>query len=260
MLKEPLTIPKISAITKEAFYKEYVYKNKPVVITGLVDGWSALKIWNVDYFKSKYGTSKVQAYQLNIKGECDIDTNKGSATQEANLGECLSTFDFPELQTRWSVAASKDLFPAEINKEFKPPIYCAEGKFLRSMVFIGPTGVVSPLHQDLPENLYVMVNGVKRITLFKPSDSVYPNSRLSNLPNHSQIDAEQPNFEKFPKLINAQPYVVDLKAGETLFIPSFWWHHLRNLEPSFAVNFWWSQGWKLPIAWAASLYKKWRAI
>ncbi len=259
-MKESLPIPRISPVSIDNFYRNYVSSGTPVVITGLVDSWPAIQKWNFEYFNTHYGKAKIQAYRLNAHGECDINTSKGSATQEAILEDCLSTFDNPNIHKRWTIASSKELFPSKLASDFRPPIYCENGKFLRSMVFIGPQGVVSPLHQDLPENLYVMVQGVKRITIFKPLEKVYPNSRLSNLPNHSQIDVEKPDYSKFPELRNVQPYFVDLKAGETLFIPSFWWHHLRNLEPSMAINFWWSQGWKLPIAWAASVYKKYKGI
>jgi Cupin-like domain len=247
-------------VGKEEFYRKYVSAGKPIIITGMTADWKAGQAWDFDYFLAQYGNSEVQAYKLNDRGECEVDVEKGSATRPAVLRDCLISMNEPEIKKNWSVACSVQHFPAQLRKEFSPPIYCADGKFLRSMIFIGPKGVVSPLHQDLPENLYVMVKGKKRITLFAPMDHVYPNSRLSNLPNHSQIDAEDPDYSRFPKTREAQPYIVDLCAGETLFIPSFWWHHLRNLEPSIALNFWWSQGWKLPIAWAAAVYKKYRKI
>ena len=259
-MKEPLPIERITPITLNEFYSTYVHRSKPVVITGLTETWKANEVWSFDYFMQHYAQTTIQAYPLNAKGECDVDISKGSATRAAILGDCLVSMKDPEIKKSWAVASSVSLFSEQFNSEIKAPFYCAEGKFLRSMLFVGPKGVVSPLHQDLPENLYVMVKGKKRITLFAPLDNVYPNSRLSNLPNHSQIDAEKPDYSKYPKTINAQPYIVDLCAGETLFIPSFWWHHLRNLEPSIALNFWWSQGWKLPIAWAAAIYKKYRKI
>ena len=259
-MKEPLPIERIPPISKRDFYNRYISKGKPVVITGLTCDWKAKKLWNFSYFLDQYARIKIQAFLLNDKGECDVDISRGSPTREIVLEDCLNSLVGSEVKGKWSAASSVDLFPQQLSEEFRAPLYCADGAFLRSMIFIGPEGVVAPLHQDLPENLYVMVRGTKRITLFAPSDDVYPNSRLSNLPNHSQINAEDPDYLRFPKAISTQPYVVDLTAGETLFIPSFWWHHLRNLEPSIAMNFWWSQGWKLPIAWAASVYKRWRAI
>jgi hypothetical protein len=259
-MKAPLPIERITPINKKDFYNTYVRQGRPVVISGLTTGWLGNKLWDFDYFLDRYAKTEIKAFRLNNKGECDVDVKKGSPTRDIILEECLRSIADLQIEGKWSIASAIDLFPEQLSREFSAPLYCADGRFLRSMIFIGPAGVVAPLHQDLPENMYVMVRGKKRITLFAPADHVYPNSRLSNLPNHSQIDALDPDYARFPKAIDAQPYIVDLAAGETLFIPSFWWHHLRSLEPSIALNFWWSQGWKLPIAWAASLYKKWRAI
>ena len=103
-----------------------------------------------------------------------------------------------------------------------------------------------------------MIEGKKRITLFAPSDSVYPNPRLSKSPNYSQVDMENPDYMHFPKFHKAQPYVVDLTKGQTLYMPGMWWHHLRNHETSIAVSFWWAVGWKLWVVRAASIYKKLR--
>jgi ribosomal protein L16 Arg81 hydroxylase len=33
-----------------------------------------------------------------------------------------------------------------------------------------------------------------------------------------------------------------LEAGQSLFIPRFWWHHVTALEPAVGLNFWWSSG------------------
>ncbi len=134
-------------------------------------------------------------------------------------------------------------------------MYCEGGRFLTSRIFLGPAGTLSPLHQDLPENLHVMVKGKKRIILFSPSSPVYP-ARFSELPNHARVDPEKPDYERFPGFSKAQPYTVDLEAGETLFLPSLWWHHFHNLAPSMAVNFWWPTGWKLPLVGAMVVYRK----
>jgi hypothetical protein len=258
MLK-PLDIPRIAPPSKEDFYSHYLRAGKPVVITGLVDSWAATSKWNFDYFESELGNVEAGVFRLK-GGECDINQDTGSFRGSMPLRESIASVKAGNLNGGYAVATAMTVFSEEVQKQFSAPVYCADGKFLRSLIFMGPTGVVSSLHHDLPENLYVMVKGKKRITLFHPSAPVYPNSPFSKIPNHVQLDMEQPDYERFPKFKNAQPYVVDLVAGETLFIPHLWWHHLRNLEPSIAVNFWWSQGLMLPIAWAAAMYKKYRKI
>ena len=136
------------------------------------------------------------------------------------------------------------------------PIYCRNGKFLLTRIFLWPKGAITPLHQDYPENIYVMIKGVKRIMLFPPDSSVYAH-RFSKMPTHSSVNPENPDYVKYPKLKYLQPYTVDLAAGETLYIPSLWWHHLRNIEPSISMHFWWSRRWMIPVATLALVYNKW---
>ena len=45
--------------------------------------------------------------------------------------------------------------------------------------------------------------------------------------------------DKFPEFFENAKYIeVELKEGEMLFIPKLWWHHVRTLENSIALNFW----------------------
>jgi hypothetical protein len=258
-MQSPILIERIDPPSISSFYEEYVHKSKPVVIKGLAEDWPAMQKWGLGYFAQNFAT--VDAGVIKIKGvECDLNTYQGSKLGNEPIGKTIDLIAKGVLDGGAVIAAPVDDFPAELQLDYRAPIYCKDGAFLRSRVFIGPPGTVTSLHQDLPENLYVMVKGKKKITLFPPQSPVYPNSRFSKLPNHAQVDVNKPDYDAFPKFAYAQPYVVELTAGETLFIPSFWWHHLQNGETSMAVNFWWSYGWKLPIAWAAAMYKKWRAI
>lgn len=49
----------ISIVTKEEFETKYFQERKPVVITGMLHEWPAMKNWSVDYFRDKYGKQNV---------------------------------------------------------------------------------------------------------------------------------------------------------------------------------------------------------
>jgi hypothetical protein len=50
------------------------------------------------------------------------------------------------------------------------------------------------------------------------------------------VDVERPDFERFPGLKGVQGYKVVLEAGETLYIPSGYWHHVVYDEASCAIS------------------------
>jgi hypothetical protein len=254
-----ITIGKIEPISKEAFYEKYVSANRPVVISNLVNDWEALQTWTPEYFANRF--SYVNAGVVPLRnGELDLSEERGSKIVNITVEESIKSVQAGKLTDGWAIASPIENFPLEMQQQCPPSVYCASGKFLRGRVFIGPKGIVTSLHQDLFENLYTTVNGCKRITLFAPNSPVYRHSPFSKLPNHAQVNPENPDYNRFPKFKNTNPIIIDLKAGETLYIPAFWWHHLRNTEPTIAVSYWWSQGWRLPIAWAAAVYKKCRGI
>jgi hypothetical protein len=59
-----------------------------------------------------------------------------------------------------------------------------------------------------------------------------------NKPNLSQInDVEQPDLKKFPLFGQAQASRFFLDPGETLFVPSHWWHTAKILSPSITISF-----------------------
>lgn len=95
---------------------------------------------------------------------------------------------------------------------------------------------------DHPKQLSLFqVVGSKRILLFPPeaSAALYPHAdRL--LSNTARVDPEKPDYEQFPLFKNvASPIECNLEAGEMLYIPPRYWHHVRSLSTSFSVSFWW---------------------
>ena len=103
-------------------------------------------------------------------------------------------------------------------------------------------------HYDIPDNLACVAAGKRRFTLFPPEqlDNLYigpldytPAGQATSL-----VDFESPDFERFPKFKQAvqSAKVAELEAGDVIFIPSMWWHHVEGLsEFNILVNYWWRQ-------------------
>ena len=101
-------------------------------------------------------------------------------------------------------------------------------------------------HYDLPDNVAVVAAGRRRFTLFPPEQLknlyVGPLDFTPAGQAISLVDFHQPNFEKFPRYAEALQHArsAELDAGDALFIPSMWWHHIESLAPfNVLVNYWW---------------------
>lgn len=115
--------------------------------------------------------------------------------------------------------------------------------------------IVTPLHHDFNDNLYVVVEGHKRITLFPPTQAanlytrgkllgVDPNGTiqyesLNNMPHLSRVDIEQPDWKSFPRYADAEASRLDfeLNKNEILFLPNGWFHRISSQGRHIAISF-----------------------
>jgi hypothetical protein len=69
------------------------------------------------------------------------------------------------------------------------------------------------------------------------SSNVYRHQHAAvSYAHHSEID--EFDLERYPSLAQTSPIHVTLKAGQSLYIPATWWHWVKTLGKSFAVNYW----------------------
>lgn len=258
-MKPPKQIPRVEHISEADFVEEYVRKGRPLVITGLASNWEAVNKWNVNFLKQEAGGIDITC--IDVKDHiCDVNLEKGAIIKTMKLADASDQFTSNEKRNGIAIATTDDHFSDLLKSHYHIPSLCRNGKYLRTRFFISGVGTTTWMHQDLFENLYTIVDGSKRIILFEPDESVYPHSRFSKLPNHAKTNPDSIDVERFPKMKEAQPYIVELKKGETLFIPSFWWHYLKNTNDTIAISYWWAHGWRLPLVWAAIVYKNLRNV
>lgn len=67
-----------SEITPLSFYRNYVARNKPVLISGAIDGWPALQNWSPQYISERMGNAQV-------------------CSQTSHYPLAVNTFVFPQL-------------------------------------------------------------------------------------------------------------------------------------------------------------------
>jgi hypothetical protein len=61
-------------------------------------------------------------------------------------------------------------------------------------------------------------------------------------PPLSLVNPEAPDLDKFPRFRRAlaAASTAYLSAGDAIFIPKYWWHHVTSLERfNVLINYWW---------------------
>jgi hypothetical protein len=103
-------------------------------------------------------------------------------------------------------------------------------------MFFGCRGSVTPIHYDIDYShvFYTSVVGRRRIILFPETQS----SRLYRHPFtvRSYVDVDRPDFNRFPQLASTSGYAVTLNPGETLFMPSGYWHQVTYEDPGYGIS------------------------
>ena len=94
--------------------------------------------------------------------------------------------------------------------------------------FISKDNVFTDMHYDSYHNFYICVSGVRRWTLAPPEASrwLQTNGVYSNA---SDIAPHLDQYGKFPMLRSFNFVTIDLRPGDLLYVPSFWWHQVESL-------------------------------
>ncbi len=230
-------IDRRAALGREQFERDYLNPLRPVVLTDAISHWPALGKWTPQFFKDRYGGLTVE-----VDGET---TALGALIDRIQA----STSDNPAPYLRNQLLAE---WPPELTDDVTPMPQCTEPNWLESRVFpsrhrlssvevyIGGEGAQFPtLHYDnLHTHAFLMqLFGDKEYIAFSPEQSafMYPGAGVEK--NKSRIDdVVKPDLGSFPLFDRAEGVRFKLHPGETLFVPSGWWHTARILSPSVTVS------------------------
>ncbi len=249
-------LERVAAPDVETFERLYLRPGKPVVLTGLTDGWMPAREWTFANVAARYGDAQVIAAVLTD------GTLAGDSVEfrRVALREFIASLATPGSASHYVMAPTWNL-PAAFQADHRVPAYCANASHLRGKFWLGKAGTVTPMHRDVPHNLNVHLTGRKRWLLYPPgSAGMYPRGLFSGMPNFSSVDPERPDFARHPRFRAKRPVGGIVGDGETLFIPHGWWHHTRSLDDAVAVNFWWGGAVVQMFALASATFKRVRGI
>lgn len=248
----------LQKVSPAQFRDEIYAARQPVVLKGLVDHWPAVAAGRespdavADYISGFDAGTRVET----ILGRPEIDG-------KFFYNENLDGLNFATLPETISKSARRIL---SFRGEARPPTIYLQSvsipEYLPGFQDANRIPVVDPsveariwmgnrvtvqTHFDLKENIACVIAGRRRFTLFPPSQTpnLYPGPFELTLsgPPVSMVQLDAPDIEKYPRFSEALQHaqVADLEPGDAIYIPYFWWHHVRALDDlNVLVNYWWN--------------------
>ncbi|KAI8598817.1 hypothetical protein EDD21DRAFT_381473 [Dissophora ornata] len=219
------------------FYRRYAYPNRPVMVQNSgVDLWPAWEQWTLDALAAKHGNTlfRVSNIDSNTVPSFDLCFKDFLHYLRYNRDQDpLYLFDprfadiVPEMGTAYEVPMYfKVDFFSLLKEDARPPY---------RWILIGPQRTGAPWHID-PSGTSAwntLLSGHKRWALYPPH-MVPPGHDPTSPKRMSSVEWY---LDVYPFLSpEVRPIEIVQHPGQTIYVPSGWWHMVLNLDDTVAVT------------------------
>jgi hypothetical protein len=239
-LGEPQKLERVKGLSPEDFMEQYIIPGKPAIIEDAIDHWPALKKWTPEFWIQNYGEKKVtiDGKEYSIEEVIHLALESKPESPAPYYRNTRLRLEYPELMPDirpYPVACGPNWFHSSVFFPIRERIVGGGGHY---ELFIGGRGRSFPfLHFDAPgaHTFIHQIAGRKSFILFSPEDTpyLYPckekDFSVSGIRNIEDVD-----LEKFPLYANATRYDDEAGPGDSLFMPSGWWHTAKM--SSFSIS------------------------
>ncbi|CAM2801881.1 cupin-like domain-containing protein [Chryseobacterium flavum] len=248
----------VDDISKEDFYEKYLKPRRPVVIKNMAKKWPAYQKWTMEYMKEVVGDVEVPLYD---SSKADPSAPINASAAKMKFGDYIDLIQREPTDLRIFLFDPIKYAPKLLEDYISPKELM--GGFLDKYpnMFFGGKGSVTFLHFDIDmaHIFHTHFNGRKHILLF---DYKWK-ERLYQIPYATyaleDYNIENPDFTKFPALDGVEGIECFLEHGDTLFMPTGWWHWMKYLDGSFSISLRaWDKSWavKAHSLWNLTVQRK----
>ncbi|XP_058819253.1 bifunctional peptidase and (3S)-lysyl hydroxylase Jmjd7 isoform X2 [Topomyia yanbarensis] len=262
--------------TSLEFTRDYVAKNLPLIIREVNNDWPAVEKWNSKYFRETLPGKEVTV-AITPNGYADgLAKHDGEEyfvlplETPMTMAQFLSSLDHKGKNVHYIQRQNSNLTEdfhdlwEDIDMDrlsFASDAFNKEPDAIN--FWMGDDRAITSMHKDPYENIYCVISGYKDFILVPPVDlhnvprrrypmGIYMQEDDGNiviepildeigrprLIEWVSVDPLEPDVKRFPEYNNATVYEIRVNAGDMLYLPSLWYHHVRQSHKCIAVNFW----------------------
>lgn len=252
------------------FVENYMAPNQPVIITGLTEEWVINKEWlkfqndklvpDMSHLKENFGHETVSVHkQINAGFTTERPLPEDMTVSE--YCEWWSSQDERESECEgeselWYLKDWKFVSAHPKTQLYEWPLWFRQDWLNEYMsdayrfVYLGPAGTCTRLHADVLGSYSWSTNicGQKIWYLLPPQNTYLLGDCFGRLKLASNLDYKS---VLYPGLSRARKLAIKIvqNAGETLFVPSGWYHTVENTQPTLSVNHNWINEYNIVHCW-----------
>ena len=277
MTERSLQVVSAKSLSKEHFEREFLDKKIPVIVKDCIDDWRCCKDWvvtgnhvNVEFFRDHFGSAVVPVIDqddggssgkhstMTIKEFCsdaywerDPQCPERFIWRDGNLRKYLKDWHFwkacPEYEAPYTTPMYFkddwlnfwfDTDESGVQEVFGEDFASSDYRF----VYLGCANTFTPVHTDVMKSnsWSAQLCGRKQWKLLDPKYAFL----VENRDGICGVDA----FHMCPA-VNEHVKTCIQYPGEILFVPSCWYHEVKNLDVSLSINHNWIDSASLTTSW-----------
>lgn len=224
----------ISGYNRDRFTAEFLETGTPALIKDFIHPDSeALQKWNYDYFRKEAGN-------VNVGVHSEENAHLDKATSQA--GTIMPFGEYLDLIEKGPTVSRLFLFNLlrerpDLKKQLTVNKLADNLLTWLPFLFFGGEGSSVRYHYDIDMShvFLTQFQGVKKVWLFSNDQA----DLLYRLPwnFHGIADLRNPDYDTFPALRHLKGWECTIHFGDTLFIPSGYWHYIQYETAGYSVAF-----------------------
>jgi hypothetical protein len=217
-----------------------------VILAKAAAHWKS-SAWTPETLRRDYGSLPIQVRARHFPGRDPRSLGLRDCTLAEYIDDIIAFEKQPGQPEGQRPYMANQAPPAEWADFIEAPTYYA-GPYI-TRLWLGPAGTISHAHCDYSDNFLVQIFGRKTLALYAPDEARFLHT-VEGAPSFmtdgrraaprmlvAEVDPDKPDLEKFPEYKGAHRLDCEIGPGDSLFIPSCWFHHVKSLTTSLSVNF-----------------------
>lgn len=208
--------------------------------------------WTPGYIKERIGTATISV-DISDDGTFAGGKDQADGTHrrwvDMSVSECIDRLTAPpenkeNPKERCYVYGVNAAPFGALFEDYRPQTFLVPdgSRIMNTQFWLGGRGNVTPAHFDVADNFLMQVRGLKKVLLWDPSHypHMYVNPIGTKNDRQSRIGELTPeNIARFPNFAHARAQSCELAPGDTIFIPTGWFHYVETTEFAISINHFW---------------------